>query len=163
VLDLRGGEAVDVDVERLHVPEHVLVPVQFEVRVVPALEEDLHAAERLGLADLLPHGLLRERVFLGMAGRAVEGAELAVGDAGVGVVDVAVDDVGGDGLGVEPAADRVGALAELGEAPLLEQEERVGVRQAAAALGLLDDVTNSRRHTFRRASGRPARPGRGRT
>jgi hypothetical protein len=51
---------VDVDVERLHVAEHVLVPVELEVRVMAALEEDLDAAQGLGLLDLLPHRLLRE-------------------------------------------------------------------------------------------------------
>jgi len=48
-------------------------------------------------------------------GPAVEGAELTVGDADVGVIDVPVDDVGDDALRVLPPALGVGELAELEE------------------------------------------------
>jgi hypothetical protein len=51
-------------------------------------------------------------VGLGVADLAVEGAEVADRGADVGVVDVAVDVVGAVRLGVEPAADRVGGVAE---------------------------------------------------
>ena len=44
--------------------------------------------------------------------RPVEGAEGAVLGAEVGVVDVAIDDVGDDALGVQPAADGVGFHAQ---------------------------------------------------
>ena len=73
--------------------EEILVVVDGEVGVVPALHEDAGAADRERLLDLLEDDRLREQVALGAVARAaVEGAEVAVGDADVRVVDVPVDD-----------------------------------------------------------------------
>ena len=91
----RRREAVDVDrVVALDVAHQVEVPLERDVRIVPALEQDLHAADRLALVDLGADLLEAQHVALVVLGPAVERAELAVGDADVGVVDVAVDDVG---------------------------------------------------------------------
>ena len=68
----------------------------------------------IGLLDLLVEHLARQDVGVGVAGLAVEGAEVADGGADVGVVDVAVDVVGAVRLGVQPAADGVGGPAERG-------------------------------------------------
>ena len=96
-VDFARAEAVDVDrVVALDVPQQVEVPLERDVRIVPALHEDLHAAERLGLVDLRADLLERERPALAVLGAAVERAEAAVGDADVRVVDVAVDDVRDD-------------------------------------------------------------------
>ena len=94
VLDLGRRQRVQVDrVALLERAEEVLVVVDAEVRVVPALHEDARAADRERLLDLLVDDRLREEVALGaVAGPAVEGAEVAVGDADVRVVDVPVDD-----------------------------------------------------------------------
>ena len=60
-----------------------------------ALHQDAGAADRERLLDLLEDDRLRQQVALTrVAGAAVEGAEVAVGDADVRVVDVAVDDEG---------------------------------------------------------------------
>jgi len=56
-------------------------------------------------------------------GTAVERAELAVGDADVGVVDVAVDDVGDRVLGVLSLALVVGKPAQLQEGGVLVELE----------------------------------------
>ena len=93
--DLGRREAMDVDrVIALDVAHQVEIPLERDVRVVPALEQDLDAADRLALVDLGADLLEAQHVALRVLGPAVERAELAVGDADVGVVDVPVDDVG---------------------------------------------------------------------
>ena len=92
VQDLRGRQGVQVDrVARLDVAEEVLVPLDPQVGVVAALQEQRGAAQVERLLDLAEDHRLRQDVALGVHGRPVEGAEVAVGDAEVGVVDVAVD------------------------------------------------------------------------
>ena len=90
----------------LDVAHQVEVPLERDVRVVPALDQDLHAAERLRLVDLRADLLERERVALAVLRPPVERAEAAVGDADVRVVDVAVDDVRDDVAGVQLAGAR---------------------------------------------------------
>ena len=91
------AEAVDVDrVVALDVAQQVEIPLERDVRIVPALHEDLHAAQRLRLVDLRADLLERERVPFAVLRPPVERAEAAVGDADVRVVDVAVDDVRDD-------------------------------------------------------------------
>jgi hypothetical protein len=94
VLYLGRRERVQVDrVAGLDRTEEVLVVVDAEVRVVAALHEQPGAADSERLLDLLEDDRLRQHVALTpVAGRAVEGAEVAVGDADVRVVQVAVDD-----------------------------------------------------------------------
>ncbi len=60
---------------------------------------------------------------------AVEGAEGAVLGAEVGVVDVAIDDVGDDALGVEAATDGVGLEAQPDEVRGVEVIEGLGAGQ----------------------------------
>ncbi len=62
-----------------------------------------------GLLDLLVDFPLGEDIGVGGARLAVEGAEPAARDADVGVVDVAVDDVGGPVAGDEALAHFVGS------------------------------------------------------
>ena len=122
--DLAGREAVDVDrVVALDVAHEVEVPLERDVRVVAALEQDLHAADRLAFVDLGADLLEAQHVALGVPGAAVERAELAVGDADIGVVDVAVDDVGDHVLRVLPPALVVGQLAQLQEGGALVELE----------------------------------------
>ena len=122
--DLGGREAVNVDrVVPLDVAHQLEIPLERDVGVVAALEQDLHAADRLALVDLGADLLEAEHVALVVLGPAVERAELAVGDADVGVVDVPVDDVGDDRFRVLAPALGVGQLAELEQrGPLVELE-----------------------------------------
>ena len=73
--------------------------------MMPALQENLHAADRGEFVELLVELLQREHVVIVVLLRAVERAELAVDVADVRVVDVAIDDVGDD-LRVRPALRR---------------------------------------------------------
>ncbi len=113
-VDLRCGEAVDVDrMMLLDVAEQIHVPVELQVGVVTPLHQDLDGAQLLRLVDLGADLLVRQRVGLGVLGPAVERAEVAVGDADVRVVDVAVDDVGDHVVGMALRAGPVGQAAQL--------------------------------------------------
>src|SRR5438874_532432 len=75
--------------------EEVFVVVNAEIRMVSALHQYPGAAECEGLLDLLEDDRLRQEIALPAVARpAIEGAEVAVGDADVRVVDVPVDDEG---------------------------------------------------------------------
>ncbi len=98
MLQLGRTEAVDINMRIFFadVAEQFEIPIERQLRVVPALHENLNTA-RGGkfvqlLIELLPAQHVVVFVFLGPVKR----AELAVNVADVGVVDVAVDDVGHD-------------------------------------------------------------------
>src|SRR4051812_33395345 len=95
--------------------ESFLVPVNPEIGRVPALQHDLGGPERLRLAAAAQDLLERVGPALGVLGSPVEGTELAGGDADVGVVDVAIDDVRRDllGSGKLAAPHRVRGATEL--------------------------------------------------
>ena len=121
---LRRGEAVQMDGEALlDAAEEVFVPFDLEIGVQAALHEHAGAAQVEGLLDLVEDGLLRQHVAFGVAHGAVEGAEAAILGAEVGVVDVAVDDVGDDALGMPLAAHGVGLHADADEVVGMEQVE----------------------------------------
>ena len=106
--------------------------------MVPALHEDAGAADCEGLLDLLEDDRFRKQVALGaVPGPAVEGAEVAVGDADVRVVDVPVDDERDPaGVGALPA-QRLGGPADRDEVLGLEERQRLGVGDPLALDGLL--------------------------
>ena len=113
-VDFARAEAVDVNrMVRLDVAQEIQVPLERDVRIVPALNQDLHAAEGLGLVDLRADLLERERVPFAVLRSPIERAESAVGDADVRVVDVAVDDVRDDAVRMALVAHAVGLRAEL--------------------------------------------------
>ncbi len=111
----------------------VLVVLDAQLRVVPALQQDLLAAERVRLADLALDLLDRQHVAFFVVRRPVERAERAERVAHVRVVDVAVDDVGHDPVRVLAPPDQVGQRAERRQPLVLEQHERVRGGDAAPA------------------------------
>src|SRR4051812_13457758 len=91
----------------LHRAKQVFVPRDRQVRVVATLQQQLIAADGNRLVDL-PEDLLEAKdVTLRGSDRTIERAEVAARDADVGVVDVAVDDVRDDPLGMLPRANRI--------------------------------------------------------
>ena len=87
------------------------------------MEEDLHTPQRLAFVDLLANLLEAQNVALAVFRPAVERAELSVGDADIGVVDVSVDDVGHDICRVLPPPLCIREAPELEQArPLIELE-----------------------------------------
>ncbi len=146
VLDLRRRERVQVDlVALLDAPEEILVVVEREIGMVPALHEQAGPAERERLLDLLVDDRLREQVALApIAGAAVEGAEVAVGDADVRVVEVAVDDECDPVRVGLTAAELVRRAADGDEVAGAEQRDRVGLGDPLAVERLLQ---HGRGHT----------------
>ena len=165
VLDLGRREAVEVDrVAALDRAEEILVEVDPEVRVVAALHEDAGAADRERLLDLLEDDRLRQQVALArVAGAAVEGAEVAVGDADVRVVDVPVDDErDAAGIGL-PVAELVRDAADGDEVARAEQRDGVLVGDALAVERSLEDRRGDGRGCRRRSTLTSAPPRRGRS
>ena len=155
-------------IARLHRPEQILVPLQRQVRVVAALQQQLPAAERDRLVDL-PEDLVEpEHVAVGRADRAVERAEVAPRDADVRVVDVAIDDVGDDALGMLAGADAVGEPARAAAVGARRYSSSASCRSTRPPLQNLRSRDRLDRHSRHRsettsedASGLSPRPARG--
>ena len=115
-----------MDVNRvipLDVAHQLEVPLERNVRIVAALEQNLDAANGLTLVDLGADLLEAQDVAFVVLGPAIECAELAVGDADIGVIDIPIDDVGDHPLRVMPPPFRVGKLPQLEQgSPLIELE-----------------------------------------
>ena len=94
----RRRQRVQLEVREalLHRAEQILVPRERQIGIVPALQQQLDAAERARLFDLPEDLVEAEHVAFAVADLAVERAEVAARHADVGVVDVAIDDVGDD-------------------------------------------------------------------
>jgi hypothetical protein len=134
--DLRRRETVDVDrMMSLDVPHQLQVPLERDVRIVAALQEDLHAADILALVDLPADLLEREHVTLGMLRPTEEGAEAAIGHADVRVVDVPVDDVRHHRVGMVPPPLRIRERAQFEQWRVLVELEVVPELGAAAIDG----------------------------
>ena len=113
-IDFRRRKAVDVNgMMALDVAEQIEIPLERDVRVVPALHQDLHAADRFQLVDFSADLFVRQQIPFRVFRPAIECAEFAIRDADVRVVDVSIDDVRDDGFGMQPPARFVGETAEL--------------------------------------------------
>ena len=121
---------------------HLLVPVNLEVRMQAALHQHSRTAELDGLADLLVDrveledvAFLRGRPFQ----RAVECAEGAIFSAEVGVIDVAVDDVGDRAFGMKPSTHRVGFHADADQVVGLEHLQGLLLGQGHGCSSILTE------------------------
>jgi hypothetical protein len=123
--DFRRGQAVQVNAEALlDAAEEIFVPLDFEIRVEAALHQDAGAAQVEGLLNFVVDHFLGQHVAFGMAHGPVEGAEAAILRAEVGVVDIAIDDVGDHVFGVPLAADRIGLHTDADQVVGTKQVER---------------------------------------
>ena len=129
-------------VRRLDRGEQLLVVLDAVVRVVAALEHHLGRAQLDRLAAAAQDLLGRVGPALGVLRRAVERAELARRHADVGVVDVAVDQVGDDVVRVAAAAHRVRRLAEGVERRVGVEQQRLLGRDPPAVGAALQDVVD---------------------
>src|SRR5215467_6326461 len=128
-------------VPRLDGREEVLVVVDSEIGVMAALHEQTRAAERERLLDLLEDDRLREQVALALVARpAVEGAEVAVGDADVRVVEIAVDDERDAFRVMEPVADLVRSASHCDEVARAEELDGILVGDPLARGGPREDL-----------------------
>src|ERR1051326_206671 len=95
--------------------QHLFVPLDLQVGMQAALHEHASAAEFYGLANLVVDRLEVENVpFLrcGAFQRAIKGTEGAVLGAVVGVINVAIDDVGDHAFRMQAAAHGRGFHAD---------------------------------------------------
>ena len=129
VFNFGGRQRVTVDIEaRGDVRDQLAPPIRKEVGMVAALHQELAPAQAHGLFHLAVDLVPGEHVAFAVPRTAVEGAESAVGDADVGGVEVAVDDVGDPGLGIQALAHRRGHAAQ-------SQQVRFGVQEEGLVLG----------------------------
>src|SRR6516225_2446570 len=97
-----------------------------------SLHEDLVAAQRNRLFDLLIERLARQYVGVSVRALAVEGAEITDRRAHVGVVDVSVDVVSAVWLWMESATNGIGSPTQRQEVLAFEQANAFIERQALA-------------------------------
>ena len=151
--DFRCREAVEPDFGEalLDSGEETFEPVDFQIGMKAALHEDARAAHFLCFGNFLVDffevedvALFGARdVFSFLGERPVERAESAVFGAEVGVVDVAIDDVGDHAFRMEAATDGVGLEAqpnEIGGIEVIEglrASERHGFSLQRTEAGLL--------------------------
>src|SRR6266478_4384089 len=110
----------------LDATQHFLVPVDLQVRMQAALHKHARAAEFHGFANLVVDGFELEDIALfgrGPLQRPVESAEGAILGAEIRVIDVAIDDVGGNAFRVKLPAQRVSFHADADEVVGTEQVE----------------------------------------
>ena len=113
--------------------------------MVAALHEQAGAADRERLLDLLEDDGLREQVALALVARpAVEGAEVAVRDADVRVVEVPVDDERDPTRVVQPVPDLVRHASDRDEVAGAQERDRVLVRDPLAVARLGEHVVDGR-------------------
>ena len=141
-LDLGRREGVEVAgrVVGAQIPEQILIVGERQVRMDAALHEDARAVERQRLLHLAADLLERQQVAFGIARLAVEGAEPALVDADVGVVDVAVDVVGGDRGIVEAVPHLVSGQAQVEQVAVEEQGMGIAGRDATAGQSVVEDL-----------------------
>ena len=104
-----GGDSacsLNVGIPLLDRAEQILVPRERQIGIVAALQQQLDAADGDRLVDLSEQLVESEHVAFGRSDGPIERAEVALRDADVRVVDVAVDDVGDDAFGMLARADR---------------------------------------------------------
>ena len=108
--------------------------------MMAALHQQARAADRERPFDLLEDHRLRQQVPLAhVAGATVERAEVAVGDADVRVVEIAIDDERDAVRVVLAVSDRVCRPADRDEVAGAQQGDRFVVRDPLAVECLLED------------------------
>ena len=122
--DLGHRKSVEVDLGKglFEIGKQRLVVRNPELRMDPPLEENAGAATGDGLRDLGRDLIEGQNVGFGVLDGSVERTETAAVDAHVRVVDVAIDDVGGDVIGILATAHRVRRLAELEQPAMIKKD-----------------------------------------
>src|SRR3954453_17110300 len=120
----------------LHRTKQVLVPFERQVWIVAALEQQLPTAQRDRLVDL-PEDLLEpEHVAFRRTHRTIKGTEVTARHADVRVIDVAIDDVSDDLVGVLASAHGVSQFAKERRRRMQVQLERLRPIEPASASNL---------------------------
>ena len=120
--------------------EQFFVPLELQLGVHPALQQDLVAAQGDRLLDLLQQLVAVEDVAFGVSGLRENAQKPQTAGADVRVVDVAVDVVGAKRLGMQPARDGVGRAAERGQVVRFQQRKPFVAASAARRRRLYREV-----------------------
>lgn len=110
---------MDVNAGCFDEPEHILIEFQRLVRVQSSLQKDLGSTNGLGFQDFFRQLFPAEYLAVGISGGLEKGTEFTGGNADVGIIDIAVDDVGHHWFGMHPATYTVGEKTQLVEACLV--------------------------------------------
>ncbi len=110
----------------LDAAQHFLVPVDLKIGMQATLHQHAGAAQFNGFPNLVVDGVELENVSLfggGTLQGPIEGAEGAILGAEIGVINVAVDDVGSNAFRMQPAAHRISFHADADQVVGAEQVE----------------------------------------
>src|SRR6188768_3892279 len=103
---------LELGIARLDRTEQILVPGDRQIGIVSALEQQLVAAQVDRFLNLAEDLLEAQHIAVRRTDRPVERTEVAPRDAEIRVIDVAVDDVRDDALGMLAEANGVGEPSE---------------------------------------------------
>ncbi len=134
VVDLRRREAMQLKVGILRVQraQKIFIPLDSEIRMKPALHQDAGSAKGNRLINLRADLVERPHISVGSARPAIESAERADDIADIRVVDVAIDDVGDDVVGMLALPNFIGGSANRGYVMRLKQGRALICRHAPA-------------------------------
>ena len=114
--------------------------------MMPALHQNLRAAERDGFLNFLVHFGERDDVGIVILLHAIKRAELAIDIADVGVIDIAINDVGDDvvaatvvSVGLRKLPPAVGERAEFFQRQMIKPQ-RFGLVNALAIPDFLQQL-----------------------
>src|SRR6266571_7666348 len=108
----------------LDAAQHLLIPLNLQVRMQTALHQHAGAAQLHGLADFLIDRYHLQHVTFDSPGTfywGIKSAEGAVFGAEVGVINVAIDDVSGHAFRMQLTAQRIGFHAQADQVVRAEQ------------------------------------------
>ena len=132
---------LEVGIPSMQRPQQIFVPFDSEIRVKAALHQDAGAAHRDRLVDLDANFIQRAHVRVGRT-RTTIGAECANYITNVCIVDVAIDDVGNDVLGMLALTDLVCGCANSSDIMRLEQSRTLLSGHSPAGQDLVEDWGN---------------------
>ena len=119
--ELARTEAVDVDLREFafDVRQQIQIPLQRKFGVMAALHQNLRSAQGERLLDLAVHFVEGDDIGVCVLFRAIKGAEFAIDIADIGIIDIAINNVGDDlvaaavvGVGAGQLAAAVGQRAQ---------------------------------------------------
>ena len=125
-VDFARREAVNVNrMMLLDIAHQIQIPLERDIRIVPALNQDLHATKRLCLLDLIADLFEGEGIPFPVFRTTVEGAESTVRYTDVRVVDIAVDDISDNAVGMLRLTHAIGFHAEFEQRSIRIEIEKV--------------------------------------
>ena len=105
--------------------KEIFVPLDLQIRMQSALHENSRATEVERFLYFVEDDLFRKDVALAMSEGSIKRTETAVLRTKIRVIDVAIDYVSGDTLGVQFSSDRVGLHSDADQVVTTEEIDRL--------------------------------------